>query len=74
MDRRTWYQLRVQGHLDSRWSEWFGMSITHRPDGTTALVGPVVDQAALYGLIAKVRNLGLVLLAVTQCPPPDERV
>jgi hypothetical protein len=49
------------------------MSITHRSDGTTR-VGPVVDQAALYGLVAKVRNLGLVLLAVTQCPPPDERV
>jgi hypothetical protein len=74
MDTRTWYQLRVQGHLDSSWSGWFGgMTITQHPDGTTTLVGPVADQAALYGLIAKMRNLGLVLLEVTQSSPsPDE--
>ena len=74
MDRPTWYELRVRGHLDPHWSAWFdGMRIIHHPDGTTTLHGPVVDQAALYGLISKARDLGLTLLGVTQRPPPDGR-
>ena len=74
MDTPTWYEIRVQGHLDPRWSAWFdGMSITHHPDGTTTLHGPVADQAALYGLISKLRDLGLTLLGVTQRSPPDGR-
>lgn len=59
------YEIRVQGVLDSRWSEWFdGMIIRTSEKGETTLSGPVADQAALHGLIAKVRDLGLPLLSV----------
>jgi hypothetical protein len=59
------YNIRIRGHLDSAWSTWFdGMSITPEADGTTALVGPIPDQAALYGLLARLRDLGATLLAV----------
>lgn len=59
------YEIRLKGHLDSRWSEWFaGMIIQHQDDGTTLLTGAVSDQAALHGLLAKLRDLGLPLLAV----------
>ena len=59
------YELRIAGHLDEHWSTWFdGLSLTHADDGTTILRGPVVDQAELHGLIAKVRNLGATLLSV----------
>ena len=61
------YELRIQGHLDTRWAAWFdGLSLTHESDGTTVIRGPVVDQAALHGLLTKVRDLGLPLIAVTQ--------
>lgn len=64
----VWYRIRVNGHLDTSWSAWFGdLTITHDADGATTLSGPVVDQAALYGLIGKARDLGLTLLAVTPC-------
>jgi len=63
----TYYQIRVQGHLDQSWSAWFdNLTIQHDPDGGTTLAGPVADQAALYGLIEKARDLGLTLLAVLQ--------
>lgn len=59
------YRIRVKGHLDDRWSTAFdGMSLQREDDGTTVLAGPVVDQAALHGLIARVRDLGLPLLSV----------
>ena len=59
------YQIRVRGHLDDRWSDWFeGLVIQRHDDGTTALVGPVVDQAALHGVLARIRDLGLPLLSV----------
>jgi hypothetical protein len=62
------YQIRVNGHLDLSRSAWFdGLTITHDVDGATTLRGPVVDQAALYGLISRARDLGLTLLAVTRC-------
>lgn len=67
------YQIRVKGHLNRRWSIWFdGLAITHEPDGSTLLTGAVVDQPALYGLLIKLRNLGLSLLSVVR--EPDERV
>ena len=67
------YEIRLQGHLATRWAAWFdGMSLTHESDGTTILAGPVVDQAALYGLLSKVRDLGLPLIAVTQVDPRDK--
>ena len=59
------YRIHVGGHLDDRWSDWFdGLVIERRADGTTELLGPVVDQAALHGVIARIRDLGLPLLAV----------
>jgi hypothetical protein len=64
------YAIRIQGHLDDRWTTWFeGLSLTHERDGTTTLSGPIVDQAALYGVLRKVRDLGLPLLAVIQVDP-----
>jgi hypothetical protein len=61
------YEIRLAGHLDPRWTDWFdGLTVTHLPDGTTVLAGPVVDQTALHGLLQKVRDLGVPLLSVTQ--------
>ncbi len=65
LDRLT-YRIHVRGHLHEGWSAWFdGLAIEQEPDGSTVLVGPVPDQAALHGLLAKVRDLGLTLLSVT---------
>ncbi len=59
------YQLRVKGHLAGEWARWFdGLTITREDNGDTLLTGPVVDQAALYGLLKKVRDLGLPLVSV----------
>ena len=69
------YEIRLQGHLDPRWAAWFdGLGLTHERDGTTVLRGPVVDQAALHGLLRKVRDLGLPLVSVTavEADRPDE--
>jgi len=64
------YQIRIQGHLSAEWTDWFdGLSITLQDNGETLLTGPVVDQAALYGLLRKVRDLGLPLLAVNRVYP-----
>ncbi len=61
----TYYCIRVKGHLRPEWSEWFdGMAITWQPDGSTTLRGPLPDQPALHGLLARVRDLGLTLLSV----------
>ena len=61
------YEIRIRGHLDNRWAGWFeGLTITLADNGETLLTGPVVDQAALHGLLRKVRDLGLPLLAVIQ--------
>ena len=62
----TVYQIRIAGHVNPRWTEWFdGMTITLLKEGDTLLTGPLLDQAALYGLLHRVRNLGMPLLAVT---------
>jgi hypothetical protein len=64
------YYIRVTGHLDDRWSEWFdGLTISNRPNGDAVLHGPIVDQAALHGVLAKVRDLGLPLVAVRRVFP-----
>ena len=64
------YTIRLKGHLDERWAERFaGLTFSHEGDGTTVLVGPVVDQAALYGLLRTVRDLGLPLLSVVHSGP-----
>jgi hypothetical protein len=61
------YEIRIAGHLPPQWSEWFAdFTVTLEPDGATRLTGPVIDQAALYGLLKKVRDTGLTLIAVNQ--------
>ena len=64
------YQIRVRGALDPRWSGWFAeLTIIPDADGSTLLAGPLADQAALYGVISRMRDLGLTLLAVARLPP-----
>jgi hypothetical protein len=66
----TLYRIRIKGHLDPEWSEWLdNMAITQEEEGTTTLSGPVVDQAALHGLLIKIRDLGLVLITVESIKP-----
>lgn len=61
-----YYRIRIQGRLGPEWSEWFGgLGVASQPGGDTVLSGPVVDQAALHGILNNIRDLGLVLLAVT---------
>jgi len=69
------YRIHIQGHLDPQWSDWFeSMTLIHNTDGTTTLTGPVVDQAALYGLLDKLRDLGVQLISVQPGElPMDER-
>ena len=64
------YQIRIKGHLGRQWTDWFGgLTITLEEDGDTLLTGPVVDQAALHGLLKKVRDLGMPLLSVNRVEP-----
>ena len=64
------YEIRIKGHLDNRWADWLGdLTITLEDNGDTLLTGSVVDQAALYGLLRKVRDLGLPLLSVYRVEP-----
>jgi hypothetical protein len=61
------YQIIVSGHLDFKWKDWFdGFDISHQANNETLMVGPVADQAALHGLLAKIRDLGLSLSSVTR--------
>jgi hypothetical protein len=71
MDTRStgedWYEIHLRGRLDQRWASWFEeMTVSSAPDGTTLIRGPVADQAALHGLLARLRDLGLPLLSVSQ--------
>ena len=64
------YQIRIKGHLSREWTDWFeGLSITLEENGDTFLTGPVIDQAALYGLLKKVRDLGMPLVSVSPLEP-----
>ena len=66
------YQIRLKGHLGSQWTDWFGgLTITLEDTGDTLLTGPVIDQAALFGLLRKVRDLGMPLLSVN-CVEPGQ--
>lgn len=67
--KNTWesYEIKIQGHLDSEWSEWFyGMTITHEQDGTTTLCGPLPDQTVLHSVLDRLRDMNLPLLSVNQ--------
>ncbi len=64
------YEIRIKGHLDDRWADWFeGLTITLEDNGNTLLAGPVADQAELHGLLGKVRDLGMPLLSVNRLKP-----
>jgi hypothetical protein len=64
------YQIRIKGHLGSQWSDWFdGLTIKLEEDGNTLLSGPVVDDAALHGLLKRVRDLGMPLISVNRVKP-----
>lgn len=67
------YEVRVKGYLDTRWTDWFeGLTITLEDNGDSLLTGPVVDQAALHGLLRKVRDLGMPLVSVIRIEPDEE--
>jgi hypothetical protein len=67
------YQIVIQGHLSDQWSDWFdGFTITLDERGQTILVGPVIDQAALHGVLKKIRDLGIVLISVNRLHPGEE--
>lgn len=64
------YQLRIKGHLDRQWTDWFeGLTVTLEENGETLLTGPVIDQAALHGLLKKVRDLGMPLISAIRVKP-----
>jgi hypothetical protein len=64
------YQIRIKGHLGAQWTDWFGgLTITLENNGDTLLTGPVIDQAALHGLLKKVRDLGMPLVSVSPVEP-----
>jgi hypothetical protein len=68
------YEIRIQGHLEPRWAAWFdGLSLSNEPDGTTLVTGPVADQAALHGLLQRVRDTGLPLISVERTHPHPRR-
>jgi len=69
-DQPVVYQIRIKGHLGHQWTDWFeGLTITLEEDGNTLLTGPVIDQAALHGLLKKVRDLGMPLVSVSPLEP-----
>ena len=71
LDQPMVYQIRIEGHLGPQWTNWFGgLSITLEDNGDTLLTGPVVDQAALHGLLRKVRDLGMPLISAIRVNPP----
>ena len=66
----TWYAIRVTGHLDDRWASWFDdLEVTRDEDGSTLMRGRVADQAALHGLLHKVRDLGLPIVSIARVDP-----
>ena len=71
LDQPMVYQIRIKGHLGPGWTDWFGgLAVTPTEGGETLLTGPVVDQAALHGLLRKVRDLGMPLISAIRVKPP----
>jgi hypothetical protein len=71
-DQPLVYQIRIKGHLGQQWTDWFeGLTITQEENGNTLLIGPVIDQAALHGILKKVRDLGIPLLSVNSVGPQE---
>jgi hypothetical protein len=74
-DQPAAYQIVIHGHLSDQWADWFdGFTITLDPRGQTSLVGPVADQAALHGVLKKIRDLGIPLISVNRLDPGEETV
>jgi hypothetical protein len=70
MDKPCWYEIRVEGQLADRWSDWFeGLMILANPNGETTLSGRLIDQAALFGVLTKIHNLNLPLIAIRRLAP-----
>ena len=68
------HEIRVEGHLDERWADWLeGLRFTHESDGTTTLTGPLADQAALHGVLTRIRDLALTIVSVRRLGPDAER-
>ena len=69
------YEIRLAGHLDAHWAAWFdGMTVRHESDGITVISGPIADQAALHGVLHRVRDLGLPLVSVTRMASEETAV
>ena len=69
------YEIKIQGHLDTKWSEWFyDMTITHEPDGTTTLCGPLLDQTVLHSVLDRIRDMNLPLLSVNQILSDGQKI
>ena len=72
MDQLHVYEIRVEGHLTDRWSDWFeGLAIRNEPNGETTFRGLLIDQAALIGVLNKIQALNLILISVTRASPQD---
>lgn len=73
MDTPRVYEIRVEGHLAEHWSDWFeGLEVRNGPDGEATLTGPLTDQSALFGVLARVRDLNLVLISVCRKPSDED--
>ena len=72
-DQPAIYEIRLKGRLDSRWSGWFAsLQIVPQPNGETLLICPILDQSALYGVISRMRDLGLVLVSIRRLPREND--
>lgn len=73
MASSRFYEIRIEGHLPDRWSEWFqGLAIHNDPCGGTTLSGPLADQAALFGVLGKIHSLNLTLISVSRLPSQEQ--
>ena len=71
MEKPSFYEFRVEGHLTDRWSDWFeGLAIRNEPNDETSLSGALADQAALFGVLGKIQTLNLVLVSIRRLSPP----